>query len=220
MSVPVHFSIVQCDPPAFEVDIGHGFHQDVIAAIQKLPSSQRRYNTSRKWTVTLTSHTALCQALSDISKVKLKPIPETIVQYLLQADALKPADRPLTLVEAQKTVPATLFDSLLPFQRDGLAFAIEKRGCVLIADEMGCGKTIQALSVCSYYHEEWPMLVIAPSSVRSNWVEEIHRWLLLPKEDILLAKTANTDLTKHSVVSTLPTLTWLLWLTVLLLGHC
>jgi SWI/SNF-related matrix-associated actin-dependent regulator 1 of chromatin subfamily A len=194
--VLVQLSIVQCDPPEFQVSTGS--NQAVIAAIQNLPSSQRRYdNASRKWICGLASHGVLCQQINQISNVALKTIPETLMRCLITQTSL---GTPLNLAEVQKTVPGTLFDSLLPFQRDGVAFALEKGGCALIADEMGCGKTIQALAICSCYHEEWPMLVIAPSSVRANWVEEMTRWLLIPAEDILLAKNANADLTKHSVV--------------------
>lgn len=39
-------------------------------------------------------------------------------------------------------------------------------GRALIADDMGLGKTIQALGVAAYYRQEWPLLVVTPSSVR------------------------------------------------------
>ena len=42
---------------------------------------------------------------------------------------------------------------------------------MLIADDMGLGKTLQALGVASYYRSEWPLLIIAPSSVRFAWRE-------------------------------------------------
>jgi SNF2 family DNA or RNA helicase len=30
---------------------------------------------------------------------------------------------------------------------------------------MGLGKTLQAIAVAAYYKEDWPVLVVAPSSV-------------------------------------------------------
>jgi len=51
------------------------------------------------------------------------------------------------------------------------SFAIRQKGRVLIADDMGLGKTLQALCVASYYRAEWPLLIIAPSSVRFAWRE-------------------------------------------------
>lgn len=41
----------------------------------------------------------------------------------------------------------------------------------------GLGKTLQALAVAAAYHEEWPLLVIAPSGLRANWTDEIRHWL-------------------------------------------
>jgi len=35
----------------------------------------------------------------------------------------------------------------------------------LIADEMGVGKTIQALGIACMYKADWPFLVITPSSL-------------------------------------------------------
>jgi len=52
-----------------------------------------------------------------------------------------------------------------------LSFAIRRKGRVLIADDMGLGKTLQALCIASYYSAEWPLLVVAPSSVRFAWRE-------------------------------------------------
>jgi len=52
-----------------------------------------------------------------------------------------------------------------------LSFAIRRKGRVLIADDMGLGKTLQALCIASYYSTEWPLLIIAPSSVRFAWRE-------------------------------------------------
>ncbi len=36
---------------------------------------------------------------------------------------------------------------------------------------MGLGKTLQAIAVTTYYKDEWPVLVIVPSSVKLQWAE-------------------------------------------------
>ena len=43
--------------------------------------------------------------------------------------------------------------------------------------QMGLGKTIQAISVAYYYKDEWPLLIIVPSSLRYCWIEELEKWL-------------------------------------------
>ncbi|XP_052270914.1 DNA annealing helicase and endonuclease ZRANB3-like isoform X3 [Dreissena polymorpha] len=65
----------------------------------------------------------------------------------------------------------------MPFQKQGVQFAVKKNGRCLIADEMGLGKTLQAISVAYYYKDEWPLLVIVPSSLRFCWIEEFEKWL-------------------------------------------
>ncbi|KAK3611454.1 hypothetical protein CHS0354_032734 [Potamilus streckersoni] len=74
-------------------------------------------------------------------------------------------------------LPAKLVKTLMPFQREGIINAVQKNGRCLIADEMGLGKTIQAISVAYYYRNEWPLLIIVPSSLRYSWVEELEKWL-------------------------------------------
>lgn len=47
-------------------------------------------------------------------------------------------------------LPRTLLDALLPFQLDGLRFALRRGGRSLIADDMGLGKTLQVPIFCSF----------------------------------------------------------------------
>lgn len=51
------------------------------------------------------------------------------------------------------------------------SFAVSKQGRLLLADDMGLGKTVQAICIAAYYRNEWPLLVVAPSSVRFTWAE-------------------------------------------------
>lgn len=42
-------------------------------------------------------------------------------------------------------------------------FGVSRYGRVLLADDMGVGKTIQAIGIAWTYREEWPLLIIVPS---------------------------------------------------------
>ncbi|CAH1791118.1 unnamed protein product, partial [Owenia fusiformis] len=74
-------------------------------------------------------------------------------------------------------LPHKLRRILMPFQQEGIRYAIEKNGRCLIADEMGLGKTLQALSVARYYKHDWPLLIVVPSSLKYPWIDEIEKWM-------------------------------------------
>src|SRR5437868_8963669 len=66
---------------------------------------------------------------------------------------------------------------LLPYQLDGIAFAA-CAGRAVLADDMGLGKTIQAIGVSELLAREVgisKVLVVCPTSVKSQWQNEIHR---------------------------------------------
>ncbi|XP_006018446.1 DNA annealing helicase and endonuclease ZRANB3 isoform X1 [Alligator sinensis] len=74
-------------------------------------------------------------------------------------------------------LPEKLRERLLPFQKKGIIFALERSGRCMIADEMGLGKTIQAIAISYYYDKEWPLLIVVPSSLRYPWIEEMEKWI-------------------------------------------
>lgn len=59
-----------------------------------------------------------------------------------------------------------LTEVLMPFQKTGIRFGIEKKGRCLIADEMGLGKTYQALALADFYKDDWPLLICTTASTR------------------------------------------------------
>uniref|UniRef100_A0A2K6EHJ1 DNA annealing helicase and endonuclease ZRANB3 n=1 Tax=Propithecus coquereli TaxID=379532 RepID=A0A2K6EHJ1_PROCO len=46
-----------------------------------------------------------------------------------------------------------------------------------LQNQMGLGKTIQAIAIAYFYKEEWPLLIVVPSSLRYPWTEEIEKWI-------------------------------------------
>ncbi|XP_028837756.1 DNA annealing helicase and endonuclease ZRANB3 isoform X2 [Denticeps clupeoides] len=84
---------------------------------------------------------------------------------------------PDTAGEELLVLPEKLQKRLMPFQREGIEFALSQNGRCMIADEMGLGKTIQAISVAYIYRQEWPLLIVVPSSLKYPWIEELERWV-------------------------------------------
>jgi len=66
---------------------------------------------------------------------------------------------------------------LYKFQHEGIEFGIRKHGRLLIGDEMGVGKTIQALGIAYVFKQDWPLLIITPASLKYIWKDEILKWL-------------------------------------------
>ena len=68
-------------------------------------------------------------------------------------------------------------ERLYDFQKQGIEFGLKHKGRVLIGDEMGVGKTIQALCLANIYRKSWPLLIICPGTLRLNWKSEIQKWV-------------------------------------------
>ncbi|CBZ56429.1 putative SNF2 family N-terminal domain-containing protein [Neospora caninum Liverpool] len=99
-----------------------------------------------------------------------------------------------------------LIKELKPFQLEGYRFGLQRNGRVLVGDEMGLGKTLQALAIAAFYHNEWPFLVICPSSIRFQWRDQALRWLseLLVLDEICLVKSGRAEIpgrTKMVIIS-------------------
>ncbi|XP_066543672.1 DNA annealing helicase and endonuclease ZRANB3 isoform X2 [Amia ocellicauda] len=95
-------------------------------------------------------------------------------------------------------LPPKLYHRLMPFQREGVKFALSRHGRCMIADEMGLGKTIQAISVACFYKDEWPLLIVVPSSLKYPWIEEMEKWIPeLNPNDISLVEN-KTDIGRIS----------------------
>lgn len=67
-----------------------------------------------------------------------------------------------------------------PFQLAGIEFAIKNKR-VLIGDQMGLGKTIQALGVAAHM-QLYPAIVVCPAILKLNWQREILAWVLEENE--------------------------------------
>uniref|UniRef100_A0A674DRM5 Zinc finger, RAN-binding domain containing 3 n=2 Tax=Salmo trutta TaxID=8032 RepID=A0A674DRM5_SALTR len=84
-------------------------------------------------------------------------------------------------------LPDKLQQRLMPFQKEGVKF-------------MGLGKTVQAISVAYAYRQEWPLLIVVPSSLKYPWIEELERWIPeLNPGDINLVET-KSDTSKVTVL--------------------
>lgn len=76
-------------------------------------------------------------------------------------------------------LPSTLQAELRDYQLQGFQWAARLAAWgvgACLADDMGLGKTVQALAVALSRAPEGPTLVVAPTSVCSNWVDESRKF--------------------------------------------
>ena len=70
--------------------------------------------------------------------------------------------------------PMWMHNDLYPFQNAGVEFLV-RTGETLLGDEMGTGKTVQALTALDS-DDAYPVLVVCPNSVKRSWAEHVPRW--------------------------------------------
>ena len=105
---------------------------------------------------------------------------------VVMTDRLRSAEPELGApVEAEKRLAGTPVE-LLGFQIDGAAHVLRYRR-VLVADEPGLGKTIEALAAVAA-DTAVPAVVVCPSGVRSNWHAETTR--MCPDAEVRVLGTA------------------------------
>jgi hypothetical protein len=107
------------------------------------------------------------------------PDAEDFIQRQLVAARLSRLVAEIRSAPAKHPLRKTLLEQeLLPYQLDGVAFAVGA-GRAILADEMGLGKTIQGVGVAELLAREVgikKVLVVCPASLKSQWRSEIQRF--------------------------------------------
>uniref|UniRef100_A0A803KU31 SWI/SNF-related matrix-associated actin-dependent regulator of chromatin subfamily A-like protein 1 n=1 Tax=Chenopodium quinoa TaxID=63459 RepID=A0A803KU31_CHEQI len=139
-------------------------HKVLINAVKKIPKAT--WNAKeRLWLFPLSSLSTAEDILRETPGLKIE------VENLdpLVRRAITAATAAPDLQDQYDKIPSYIETKLLPFQREGVRFVLQRGGRALIADEMGLGKTLQAIAVALCVREAWPVLVLTPSSLRLHW---------------------------------------------------
>ena len=143
--------------------------------VKAIPGS--RWNAKDKeWTVPLTM--ASCSQLKGSFFNQLRVGPDLTAWIWREYDNRV---KPSMMLRSVFDDPNIHIDPrLYSFQQAGVAWLIAA-GSGLLGDEMGTGKTIQALTAMRVLQEEHgqptlPALVVAPNSVKMNWAKEAATW--------------------------------------------
>jgi len=90
---------------------------------------------------------------------------------------------------------------LYPFQYVGVRFAELAGGRCLIGDDMGIGKTIQAIAYAVLHEEHWPVLIVCPANVKYNWYNEIVKWVEGGTVQVVSGYKGDLDETDFTIVN-------------------
>lgn len=155
---------------------------DLIKAIpgavfchQDKQAEQKRLQKESFWRIPLVQYQTLLSKLPAMEKPSAANlIPDAVLKLFANPGEVARRNSKnsfdLSLIEEK------IRTSLFPFQREGVQLALARNGKIILADDMGLGKSIQSLAIASYYRREWPMLIMAPASMVSTWHEQVQRW--------------------------------------------
>ncbi|XP_017484367.1 PREDICTED: SWI/SNF-related matrix-associated actin-dependent regulator of chromatin subfamily A-like protein 1 isoform X2 [Rhagoletis zephyria] len=148
------------------------FHAKLIDVFKSIPS--KGYDgTKHIWSFGLHDYQLLQDHVSAMNpEVVIGTIPKSVIA-VCRMPAVEIERSCLSSIEPK------LGQKLMPFQQDGVCFAIAHHGRLMICDEMGLGKTYQALAVADFYRESWPLLICTTASIRESWATHIRE--LLPR---------------------------------------
>lgn len=96
-----------------------------------------------------------------------------------------------TSVENPLPVEEDLSYDLYEYQRAGVKYAQEAKR-LIIADQMGLGKTISALATV-HSEEAYPLVVVCPATVKTNWIREAYQCLPAKEKGISLSVLDGMD---------------------------
>ena len=169
----------------------------------------------KEWTLPFTNYISLFNTLMNLRIFKLNPIPANTIDIMFEKklEQLKFLNQPDNNSKSKKVMyiidytsdiqnppklndlPKALLKNLYRFQKQGIIFGIKKYSRLLIADEMGVGKTVQAIGLSCLYQKDWPVLVICPSSLKFAWRDEITLWLgeVLKKDEVQVIKHSKNE---------------------------
>ena len=195
---PITVSLVVQNEGMFKAACG--YHEGVIKAFRTIKSKTWDAST-RTWSFHVRDHDELVKKLSEVGGVTVKALPSNVIKALNSPSNAGAGstgkDNGLVMSEAEaesklQDLPPDLLSVLMPFQREGVKFAVTHGGRALIGDEMGLGKTLQGISIAKVYEREWPCLIVVPSALRLVWKHELLKWLPdLDEEDVSVVMKGN-----------------------------
>ena len=140
------------------------YHPMLVKCIKSIPTA--RYN-GKFWEV------AACDVVY-LQKMGIWAREHHFCSNVLWLEDSEPVQSYEPLPMPELKVPHNLLIEPYEYQREGIAYALDKKRCIL-GDEQGLGKTIEAIGVLTATRA-FPALVVCPASLKINWQRELKKF--------------------------------------------
>lgn len=113
----------------------------------------------------------------------------TFLQKLIDLEKQIQPDQLVPLAELESKLGSTVWQRMHSYQQYGVQFMVSRKKA-LMSDDMGCGKTMQAIVTATYFLKEGlgPVLIACPKIVQNNWAVEVKKWLGFQDADVWCVK--------------------------------
>lgn len=161
MIAPMYYTLT---PDCYKVSFQ--YHPMLAKCVKRIPSA--RYHSDGKFWEVSVYHKQYLKLMEQWARSNRFV---TSVLWLID-DERVPIYEPLPMPSL--TVPHNLLVEPYDFQKEGIAYAIEHKRCIM-GDEQGLGKTVEAIGVLTVT-QALPALVICPASLKLNWQRELKKF--------------------------------------------
>ena len=142
------------------------YHPMLVKCIKRIPSA--RYRADGKFWEVATNDIVYLQKMGVWAR------DYHFVTNVLWLEDSEPVQSYEPLPLPVLNVPHNLLIEPYDYQKEGIAYALEKKRCIL-GDEQGLGKTIEAIGLLTATRA-FPALVICPASLKINWQRELKKF--------------------------------------------
>ncbi|KAH9419386.1 SWI/SNF- matrix-associated actin-dependent regulator of chromatin sub A-like protein 1 [Dermatophagoides pteronyssinus] len=164
----------------------------------------RQYDPIKKtWSFSLTEFSRFMTDMKELNGKNFiivfeKSLSESLIKILIENQNMRKLK-----IDLSEKLDDDFLSKLYPYQRDGIIFGVQRNGKCLIADDMGLGKTIQSIGIAKWFRNDWPLIIICPSSLRYQWKEKLLEYFPdINESDIFIATKVKEIFPRVSITIT------------------
>lgn len=131
----------------------------------------------------------------DAKKLEKYASTEVLIRISKGQESVKESKKTFSAIKLVRPKNQDYYD----FQKQGIKFTLERKN-TLISDEMGLGKSIQAIGVINNDSNIKSVLIICPASLKINWRNEVNKWLVR-NMSVAISDTKNKEIEADIVIT-------------------